>query len=485
MAAGAVVAGMTGSAGLLSMVLGMWPPVLDFYTQWAYEDWPIKLPDLGSTVEMRYRNLIREEEYINTFKRQGISETWAQAIYKMSEVLLSGSEYIRLWRRGELDEDKLDDFLAKLHFNPVDIRHLKKTTEYFPVPADLVQFAVREVYTPKTVEKFGQMEDLPPKFISEAKKAGLPEEQARNFWAAHWRLPSAGQGYEMFHRDVIDFETLQMLLKALDVMPYWRERLIQISYNPLTRVDVRRMHKLGVLDDEDVYDSYRYVGYSPENATNMLEFTKLYNADTSTGLTRSAVVSAYKKNIIDKEELGDVLADFGYTPEVVQFWLDMTDMEIELDAIEALETEVINQYNIGAITIDEVRIRLNQANLPADYITTVINNLSAAKSPKLKLPTRTDLEDWLELQIIDESHYSTHMKMLGYRETDIQLYLTEYAMKGDTSERKFLPIKTYSRWFGTDIMSEEVFVDTAVSMGYSDEDITKLILETKSQYAQD
>ncbi|MBA7557821.1 hypothetical protein ES705_50595 [subsurface metagenome] len=37
----------------------------------------------------------------------------------------------------------------------------------------------------------------------------------------------------MLHRDIVDQDTLKMLLKSLDIMPYWRDRLIQLSYNPL------------------------------------------------------------------------------------------------------------------------------------------------------------------------------------------------------------------------------------------------------------
>ena len=52
----------------------------------------------------------------------------------------------------------------------------------------------------------------------------------------------------MLHRGVIDTAELDMLLRAQDVMPFWRDRLTAIAYRPLTRVDVRRMYKQGVLN---------------------------------------------------------------------------------------------------------------------------------------------------------------------------------------------------------------------------------------------
>jgi len=484
MGIGAVLAGASATGGLFGMLLGIFPPLLDDYTHWSYNKWPNKLPDFGTLIELRYRKLLTEAEYINNFTCQGLSPVFADKLYKMSEVTISALDYITLWRRGEIDSAALDIALERLRMVKPEIEKLKKVTEFFPAPADLIQFAVREVYSPEVVSRFGQMQDLPPKYISESKKAGIPEEQAGNYWAAHWRLPAAGQGYQMLHRRIIDEETLSMLLRALDVMPFWRDKMIQLSYSPLTRVDVRRMNDMGVLDDEDTYNAYLDRGYSPENADNMLKFTKLYNADDTTGLSRAAVIKAYLNGIFTRDELSDILTEFGYSPDVVSFWLSMAELDKQLKDIAALEKDLSNQFETGAIDLTNLEIQLTQADLPPSYIKTVVNKLEKSVTPKLKLPSRADLEDWLELEIIDEKYYFDQMTMLGYRETDIQNYLTEYTFVKDITTRKYLPIKTYQRWFGTAIMSEKVFLDTARLMKYSEDDITTLLMETRAQYAQ-
>ncbi|GAI28470.1 unnamed protein product, partial [marine sediment metagenome] len=58
------------------------------------------------------------------------------------------------------------------------------------------------------------MDEYPPEYEEAAKKAGLPPEQAENYWASHWVLPSILQGYEMLHRNVIGSEELGDLFKA-------------------------------------------------------------------------------------------------------------------------------------------------------------------------------------------------------------------------------------------------------------------------------
>jgi len=472
-----IAAGVQASAGLMGLLLGIFPPLLEEYQQFAFNKMPNKLPDLGTAIALKFRDQISESEMADIFKRSGINGQFATQILSMSEELLSIGEYLTLWRRGDLDEGTLNTHLRKLRLSEDGISYAKKVTEFFPAPADLVQFAVREVYTPAVVSKFGQMEDIPKKFIEEAAKAGLPEEQANNYWASHWQLPSAGQGFEMFQRDIIEEPELKMLLKSLDVMPYWRDQLIQLSYSPLTRVDVRRMHDMGILGDEDVKDAYRFRGYSPENAQHMLDFTKQYNSQETTGLTRSSVITAYKRKLLTAAELTEILGQFGYSESVVDFWLKMADLEKELEDIEAQEEDLLNQYRNGSIDLPDVRNALDAADVPSEYVDEIIKTEEQQVSKKVKLPTKADLTDWLELQIIDDVQYSERMTQLGYKEEDILLFLTEFSLTVDTSERKFLPVKTYLRWLTTGIITAELFIKTAGKMRISDEDIDNLILE--------
>jgi len=481
MSVGAVVAGAGSSAGLIGMFLGIYPPLLDYYTQESNEYKPTKLPDLGTTVEMRFREEITHDEYIRIFARTGIKPEYANKIYNMSEQLLTANEYVLLWRRGRMTEEVLTDHLKKLHLSTVDGERLKAVTEFFPSPGDLITFAVREVYNPEIVDKFGQLEDLPPKFMEEAKKVGVPDEHARNYWASHWILPSILQGFEMLHRRVIDQDTLDLLLKSLDIMPFWRDALTAISYNPLTRVDVRRMYGIGTLNEDEVFESYLDGGYSPINAERMTEFTKLYESDETTGLTRASVMKAYKINLITRDEMKAFFVSFGYTDQVIDFWLDTADYEKTLAEIEATKDELVDRYRMGAMDMEELNVSLSSLDLPSFYITKVIDDEKTKQSVKLKLPSRSDLENWLKLNLIADVDFVDYMRQLGYRDGDIQLYLSEITLEIDTSVRKYLGIKTYIRWLSTAIINRETFINITTEMGYNTEDQDRMIMEIEVQ----
>ncbi len=481
MAIAAVASGIATGGGLANLLLGVFPPLSTKYSQWAYSKWPNMIPGLGDLIELCYRNIIDFPTYERIAAQHGFDSDWAQKLSAGAAALLSSADYIRLWRRGVITEEETDAFLNRHHFYPEEIRLLKEATEYFPVPADLVRFAVREVYTPATVDRFGQMEDLPQKFIEEAAKAGVPEEQARNYWAAHWLLPSAGQGFEMFQRDVIPEADLDMLLKALDIMPFWRDKLTQIAYNTLTRVDVRRMHAMGNLDDTQTYDAYRHQGYSPNDAEKMLEFTKSYNSEGSKGLTRASVVKSFNDALINEGELRSYLQSFGYSEGVVDFWVDMAVYEKTVAEIHAAKVEADAQYRRGIIKEPEYRERLDAMDLPAAFVDAAVTETVATKSLKIRMPTKADLDKWLKLQVIDETYFASEMLNLGYRQEDVEFYLTENAMEIDTSKRKFLPVTTYARWLLKGILTGGDFRRIAGLMDISVNDINRLIAEVEAK----
>ena len=136
-------------------------------------------------------------------------------------------------------------------------------------------------------------------------KHGFDPQWAQYYWYSHWVLPGTTQGYEMMHRGIISQGELQTLLRVSDIPSFWREKLMEMSYKPYTRVDVRRMYGLGVLDESGVKRSYLDLGYNDEKAEAMTQFTILYEAGDDADiltqykdLTKAMVLQAFKKGMI-------------------------------------------------------------------------------------------------------------------------------------------------------------------------------------------
>lgn len=468
-----IMAGFASALGIFQT----FPPLGNALRQQSFNLWPNEIPSLPDLIVMRYKDDITEAEYYDHCRKQGFGEDIASRLYQSGGVLLTAGDFISAWRRGLITEDTLNIKLKNLKYDENDLDLIKQVSQYFPAVPDLVRFAVREVYSPTIVEQFGQLEDLPEKFIIEAAKAGLDKDQAENFWASHWELPSARQGFEMLHRGFINEENLKLLLKALDIMPFWRDKLINLSYNPLTRVDVRRMYRLGVMGEEGVYNSYLDLGYSPENADLMTSFTKRFESQEDAGLSRSAVIKAFKEELISITDLQGYLELFGYTPEVVTFWLTMATFERDKDLIDDSIDNLLTLYRMGDISIDQVRGELTALDLPSSFVNSMIVKEKEKLSKKRKLPTQKDLSDWLELEIIHEGEFFDRMSMLGYKDDDIRAYLTEKTFVKEVPKIKYLPITTYVRWTVTDIMTVPKFQATAQAMEIKPDDIESFLIE--------
>ena len=470
--AGALI---VGSKFILDFIETLSPGFGEIRKQEANSLWAVKEPEIADLILMYKFEEITIDEYTDFAARNGYGGETALRLLNISSTLLSVGDYISLWRRELMDEIDCDNKLNNLGLTLDEIQHAKNITEYFPTPMDLVRFAVREVYTPATVTEFGMGEDLPPEFITEGKKAGLNQEQAENYWKAHWDLPSPGMGYKMLHRRIIDEGQLGTLLKSLDIMPFWRDKLVQLSYNPLTRVDVRRMYRVGTLDEEGVLNAYLDTGYSPDNAQKMLEFTLQYENRDNVGITRSNVIKAYKKGIITEDNLDTYLTSLGYNKQVVNFWLSMSNYEKQQDELDDNVDEFKAQYSLGLINEDELRVELRSLDLPDSYVLKEVSKAVGKRSLNTKLPSVSNLHSWLQDAIIDEGQFSDYMKKIGYRENDIVNYMTSIRFTGGKGDRKYLPIKTYEAWLKKGIVSANQFETIALDMNIGREDINRML----------
>ncbi|KKM19794.1 hypothetical protein LCGC14_1652040, partial [marine sediment metagenome] len=228
----------------------------------------------ADTIDAFIRGFMDEPTFRNELGEAGFNPKKQDILVATSRRLIDVGEIFRWWLRDFIDEDELDKLLRFHKIDSDDRVRLKQAVFFIPPVQDLIRMAVREVFSPSIRERFKLDEDFPPEFQETAKQQGVSEEWAKNYWAAHWVLPSVTQGFAMLHRKVIDLEDLDLLLRAQDVMPFWRDKITQVAFNPLTRVDLRRMHKLGLLDSEQLQLRYEDLGFNAENAAMMVLFTE-------------------------------------------------------------------------------------------------------------------------------------------------------------------------------------------------------------------
>jgi hypothetical protein len=390
---------------------------------------PTNIPTISELVTMRLYNIITSSEYKRYMKLHGYTDDKAEKIYSTTKAWLPLADVTMLYRRKLISEEEFLENIQALGWKPEDKKKILDVTRYYPTPPDIIRFAVREVYTPETVEKFGMMEDLPERYLEEATKAGLPSETAKHYWAAHWELPSVRMGFEMFHRKIIDYDTLKMLMKALDIMPYWRDKLIQLSYSPVTRVDVRRLYRLGVIDEEEVTRRYEDIGYSPEDAKMLTEFTVKYEKrdveeerKEMRRLTRSMVARAMREKVISEESLLQYLIRLGYTEKDAKIIVNTEKARMvrqeNRDTLRYLEL-AYREGKIDYATLVAEVAKLPLTSLQYNYY---MEKIQQARERNIAVPTVKDIEEFYKKGVITLEQATEMLRTKGYADEHIQMY---------------------------------------------------------------
>jgi hypothetical protein len=369
-----------------------------------------------------WRSPQHEQRILGGLRELGWSVDDILAWQELLKPRVAESDLLRLYHRYPTFRGSVRDELRKRGWEDENIELLVKASQQTPGLQDLVTMAVREVFDPGQRAALGLDAEFPEAFGIRAELIGVDPEFARDYWAAHWQLPSLQMGFDMLHRlrpgrfgNPVTLDTIDALIKAHDISPVWRDRLRAISYTPLTRVDIRRVYAMGGMSKTDVYEAYLDLGYEPVNAQRLSDFATLESGTSGKDLTRSAIQSAYGKGMITYEIALEELIDLGYDSSEAAFWLSYEDYTRQ-EKLEKLQLDVIEDKFIeGEIDIVSAQAQLTELHLSGAYVETLLEEWRIKKEKAVKYPTKAELEDLYENHIIDYDTMLGYMLKRGYQ----------------------------------------------------------------------
>lgn len=328
--------------------------------------------------------------------------------------------------RKDPELSQLPQELRRIGIHPEYHDLYRELAYQIPPVADIITMAVREAFSPDIATRFGQYEDFPPEFAEWAAKKGLTKEWSERYWAAHWALPSPIQGFQMLHRGVITDDELQLLLRAQDVMPFWRDKLIQIAYRPLTRVDVRRMYKEGVLNEKEVYESYLDQGYASDNAERMAEFTVKQTLSSLSKFTSSDIIKAFSSRMINNSEAMSLLRDIGIRPEDASYIISTAEYKRIWAFTDDQIAGIRNLYKRRTYNENEARDKLARLNLPSDQINVLMEQWYFDKVEELDATwTTAQTIKFLKRKLISPERANRELTLIGYDAEHIEVYMKD------------------------------------------------------------
>ncbi|KKK76100.1 hypothetical protein LCGC14_2867100, partial [marine sediment metagenome] len=334
----------------------------------------------------------------------------------------------QLWLRKEINDAKMYERMRELGYTDTRIGELVKLWTIIPQVQDILTMVAHEAFEPDAVQQMGLEDEFPAEQAEWLTKQGLSPFWQMKYWAAHWDQPSIQMGFEMLHRGVIDRATLDMLFRTVELPPYWREKLVQIAYQPYTRVDVRRMYDMGVLGEEELTRAYTDIGYDTEHANKMTEFTKRYVEDADRDLTKTEILKGYRNALLSESDTRALLQDIRYTEAQARYYIELEDYrELEATQNAAIAT-IKTRYTANLIDRADAQRLLDALNLPAAQVSLWLQRWDVSLIEFPKLPSKTDLDKFYISGVISADQYNLEMIKLGYG----AIYISWYKQMADT-----------------------------------------------------
>ena len=382
-----------------------------------------ELPRIEQILQAAFTAPEKTAEVREVLKKSGLSDEHIDLAF-LAQYKLYNEETVRvLWLRGVLSDDEMFMRMREMGYTDTRIKEMSQSWPIIPGPTDLFHLVAREAFEPDMIKLMGLHDEFPAEQVKWLQQQGLSEDWAMKYWVAHWEQPPIGQGFEMLHRGVIGMEELDMLYRTVEIPPYWRDKLTAIAYMPYTRVDVRRMHDMGVLTDEELIKSYMDLGYDLEHATKMGDFTKLYNQGAEKELTRSNIMQGYKDKLFSREDTIELLGNIDYNEDLAEYFLVTEDYKEAKDLQDDLIDNIRDRYQNNLIDFIEARRLLDDLNLPAVRSRLLLEKWQIKVFKDKRLPSRGDLSKMLLQGIITEDEFRTEMDKLGYNFQYIEWYL--------------------------------------------------------------
>jgi len=413
-AAGGAASGIIGGAiNPISRIVGH---MIDIVVQSA-------VPDPTTLARLRWRGAFDAGYYDRSLKQLGIPDAYREWMEEIARPWLGAGDLFAHAHRFETSDGEARNHLFKLGYTIHEIDKLRDLTTFMPGPADLVRMGVREVWKPEVVAKWGYGADFPTQFGVEMKRLGDAEDWAHKFWYAHWMVPSVTMGLEMLHRQVITDAEFRELLLINDIPAGWRDKIEKIAYHPYTRVDTRRMFRLDVLGVDDVYNTYRDLGYDDEHAQNMTLFTVRDALEEERSVTKSDILMAYRLGRLSPGEARQGIIDAGYNAWVADIQIANVDVkranELASETIGYVKTMYVNSQ----ITRPDAVSQLAAISIPGSEVNRYIEEWDIARKAKMKRPTRAHYEEFFKSGLMSLDDYRRMLETFGYATWQVTLYL--------------------------------------------------------------
>lgn len=452
---GAVLGVVAGSViGALSSTIATPNALVSGFNQLVNYLARFNIPPFDIVIALRSGGFIDEKTFLDWMRRQGFKDEVSKVLYELFKPRASIEDTIRAlfyYAGHEVPHDKIwewvRDNLKVRGYDDAEITKIIYANQFMPSLSDLLQWMAKEAFEDDIAKELGLDEELPWRFIEYGRRLGIPEEDLKRYWRAHWSMASWSQVAEAFHRaraegyrkGTYDLVMQQwkkiwnIFYKQAEIPRFYRDMLTSITYSVITRVDARRMYEMGFLNDKELASIFIALGYTKEDAERMVQWIKYevqrYGEEDLRGLTRSHVEKLYKLGLLNDKEYIDLMKKVGVGEETAQFLLAITKQEIYENYVEEQIKNIKIKYQKGLISKEEAYKELIQLQVDPESAGLYLAQWETAKAETARLLSKDDIKQALRYGVMNLREGYEYLRRLGYSDRDARVLLLTWGAK--------------------------------------------------------
>lgn len=196
-----------------------------------------------------------------------------------------------------------------------------------------------------------------------------------------------------------------------DFPPFWRQRLLAVSYNVVTRTDAKRAYETNQIDLDRLGAILQDRGYSPGDAVRMAKF---YDVAAVQLHSRRPVCNQWVKSGYDPKLLRQSLETQGMRPDQ---W-DRVFPILQARRAIVIQNECIDSarrnYLSGLVTEQDTRLALAGLKLDNKRINELIAEWNCLKKARPKLETAAEICLYYKTGLVGAKQAKQLLRDLGY-----------------------------------------------------------------------
>jgi len=437
---------------------------------------------LGNYVNALFNPQLVSDVVIGVNLDIGIKEPMEQCYRAMYRTTIPDVRSLRTYYlRQYIDDTTVRTYMAKLGYEDEIIEAEIETWNVIPSISDLIDFVVKEVIPPDD-------------FYSWAAKQGLNEYWAKNFWEAHWRMPSPEQLQEAFWRGIINEEEYKKYIVLWDYKPEARpgmsisdrDIMFNLSYKLPGRLDTRWMIRWGLITLDELKTLTKMEGYHPDWIEKIAQ-TELLNQmlDERTRVL-SQLRSQYRDGYISRDEFIKKVQELRFTEQEIDLIIQAADYEYNYTRAKDNLDYYVTLLKRGTIAksqfIDDLVSQgweREKIETLADFITARRDNIDYPEQTKDERSSlRTTLVKMFKEGLIDVDRLKTELKTLQFSDAEIALTVqrAEYEYEYD---RYFDALNALKEAYRKNLITDSEFIQALMNLGLA-EDRANLIVARES-----